>query len=64
MPVLIFGGRTGVLISELVLLAMVASVGFLTARSSGTSTRRALLHVGGVILLVGALLAFKMAVKY
>lgn len=63
-PVLLFGGPTGVRVSELLILAMVAAVGFITARSSGVSKRRALLHVGFVILLVGGVLVLKIAVKY
>lgn len=61
-PVLLFGGPTGVLVSELLLLAIVAAVGFVTARSSGASTRRAVLNVVGVIVVVAALLAFKVTI--
>jgi hypothetical protein len=63
-PVLIIGGRTGILVSQLLLLALVGAVGFLTARSSGATTRWAVLYIVGVILVVGALVAFKLAVKY
>lgn len=63
-PVLIIGGRTGVLVSQLLLLALVVAVGFLTARSSGASTRWTALYIVGVILVVGALLAFKLAIKH
>lgn len=63
-PVLLFGGRTGVLVSELLLLAIVASVGYLTARSAGASPRWILINVVAVIVVVGALLAFKVAVGH
>jgi hypothetical protein len=63
-PVLLFGGAIGLLVSELLLLAIVAAVGFVTARSAGASTRRAVLNVVAVIVVVGALLAFKVAIGH
>ncbi|KAB7744109.1 hypothetical protein GA707_11710 [Nostocoides sp. F2B08] len=63
-PVLLFGGRTGVLVAELLLLAIVASVGYLTARSAGASSRSVLLNVVGVMVVVGAVLALKIAVGH
>lgn len=63
-PVLLFGGRTGVLLSELLLLTVVATVGYVTARSSGAASRWVLINVVAVIIVVGALLAFKVAIAH
>lgn len=63
-PVLLFGGRTGIIVSELLLLAIVAAIGYITAKSSGATTRQVLFNVVGVIVVVGALLAFKVAIKH
>lgn len=63
-PVLVFGGRVGVLVSVLLLVAVVAGVGFATARASGAGTARTVVHLVGVIAVVAALLALKVAVKY
>ena len=63
-PVLLLGVRAGVLVSELLLIAIAGAVGFLTARSSGASTRQVLLNVVGVLVIVGALLAFKLAIGH
>ena len=63
-PVLLFGGQTGVLVAEVLLLAVVAAVGYLTARSAGASSRRVLLNVAGVLVVVGAVLALKVAVGH
>ena len=50
-PVLIFEGRTGVVIAELALLAFIAAVGYASARTVH-GRGRALLFVLGVIALV------------
>ena len=63
-PVLLLGVRAGVLVSELLLIAIAGAVGFFTARSSGASTRQVLLNVVGVLVIVGALLAFKLAIGH
>jgi hypothetical protein len=54
-PVLIFGGAAGVIISELLLIGLVAFVGYETARAIPVSRTRALLYalvVVGVALVI------------
>lgn len=63
-PVLLLGVRAGVLVSELLLIAIAGAVGYVTARSSGASTRRVMVNVAGVLVVVGALLAFKVAIGH
>lgn len=51
-PVLLLGGSLGVTIAEYLLLAFIAAVGYVTARSAGLSRLRALVYVSGVVVVV------------
>ncbi len=64
LPVLLVGGTAGVLVGELALLAVVAGVGYASSRRSGASRLRALLYVGGVVVVVAGVLALKLAVGH
>ena len=55
-PVLVIGGPTGVLVSELLLLGFIAVVGYLAARSVPLGRIRSLAYVGGVVVLTLAIL--------
>jgi hypothetical protein len=58
-PVVLIGGRTGVVVAELLLLAFIAVVGYASARTIHVSRARALLSVSGVIALVLVVLWIK-----
>ena len=58
-PVVLIGGRTGVVVAELLLLAFIAVVGYASARTIHVSRVRALLSVAGVIALVLVVLWIK-----
>lgn len=58
-PVVLIGGRTGVVVAELLLLAFIAIVGYASARTIHVSRGRALLSVVGVIALVLVVLWLK-----
>jgi hypothetical protein len=55
-PVLLIGGRAGVLVSELLLLGFIAVVGYVAARSVPLSRTRALVYVLGVVAMTLAIL--------
>ena len=63
-PVIVFEGRTGVVIAELALLAFIAAVGYASARTIHVSRARALLSVLGVITLVLVVLWIKELVHH
>lgn len=63
-PVILFEGRTGVVIAELALLAFIAVVGYASARTIHVSRVRALLSVLGVIALVLVVLWIKELVHH
>ena len=63
-PVILFEGRTGVVIAELALLAFIAAVGYASARTIHVSRVRALLSVLGVIALVLVVLWIKELVHH
>jgi diaminopimelate decarboxylase len=50
-PLLLLGSWPGLLVSELLLLALISGVGYVTARSSGSGRARSLLYVAGVVAL-------------
>jgi hypothetical protein len=58
-PVLLLGGPTGVRVAELLLLAFIAVVGYVAARSVPLSRPRALLYVALVVVLALAVLVVK-----
>ena len=58
LPVLLLGSG-GLLVSALLLVGIVAVVGYATARSSGRSPLRSLAYVAGVVVVVGLVLAVK-----
>jgi hypothetical protein len=58
LPVLLFGSA-GVLISEGLILALVAATGYRAARLVPTSRWRALLYVGALVVVVAVVLAVK-----
>jgi VIT1/CCC1 family predicted Fe2+/Mn2+ transporter len=64
LPVLLLGGDTGLMISELLMLGMVAVVGYVVGRLSGRSPARSLLYVVGLTLVVGVVLMVKTAVGH
>lgn len=64
LPVLLLGGDTGLLISELLILAMVVVVGFAVARSAGRSRGRSVTYVLGLSIVVGIVLLVKTAVGH
>jgi hypothetical protein len=63
-PVILFEGRTGVVIAELALLAFIAAVGYASARTIHVSRARAVLSVLGVVALVLVVLAIKELVHH
>ena len=63
-PVILFEGRTGVVVAELALLAFIAVVGYASARTIHVSRIRALLSVLGVIALVLVVLWIKELVHH
>jgi hypothetical protein len=58
-PLLVLDGYTAVVIAELVLLALIAAVGYRVARVAQLSRFRAVLNVGGVVVIVLAVLWLK-----
>lgn len=62
-PVL-FLGEIGLTVAELTLLAFVGVVGFLAARSGGASRTHALVYVIGLVVVIAAILALKIAVNH
>jgi hypothetical protein len=63
-PVFLIGGRTGLLISELALIAFIAVVGYIAARGIPLSRPRALLFVAGVVALTLVVIGVKNLVHY
>ena len=63
LPVLLFGAD-GLRISAVLLILLVAVVGYVTARSVPVSRPRALLYVGFVVLVVGLVLVLKSLVGH
>ena len=63
-PLILFEGRTGVVIAELALLTFIAAVGYASARTIHVSRVRALLSVLGVIALVLVVLWIKELVHH
>ena len=63
-PVLLFEGRTGIVIAELALLSFIAIVGYASARTIHVSRVRAFLSVLGVIVLVLLVLGLKEIVHH
>lgn len=64
LPVLLLGGETGLMVSELLMLGMVAVVGYVVGRLSGRSPARSLLYVVGLTCVVGVVLVVKTAVGH
>jgi uncharacterized MAPEG superfamily protein len=64
LPVLVLGGDTGLVISELLMLALVAVVGYAVARGAGRGRLRSLLYVGSLALVVALVLLVKTAVGH
>jgi hypothetical protein len=62
-PPLVLGGTSGRLVSELLLVAFVAGVGYRAARQSA-GPGRSILYVGGVLVAVGVVVAVKTAVGH
>lgn len=62
-PVLVFGGP-GIRVSAILLIGLVGGVGFLSARSAGAGRVRAMLYVGGLVLVVAGLLVVKSLVGH
>jgi hypothetical protein len=62
-PPLIFGVEFGTFFSELVLLGIVALVGYRAVRQA-VSRRRALGYLAGTVVLVALLMALKLAVGH
>jgi diaminopimelate decarboxylase len=50
-PLLLLGSWPGLLVAELLLLTLISGVGYVTARSAGSSRARSLLYVAGVVAL-------------
>jgi hypothetical protein len=64
LPVLVLGGDAGLLVSELLMLGLVAVVGYAVGRASGRTPMRSVLYVGGVVVAVGVVLTVKLAVGH
>jgi hypothetical protein len=58
-PLLVFEGYNAIVASELVLLGLIATVGYRVARVAQLSRFRALLYVGGVVVVALAVLWLK-----
>lgn len=58
-PLLIFEGYTAIVVAELLLLALIAAVGYRVARVAQLSRLRAALYLGGVVVIVLAILWLK-----
>lgn len=63
LPPLVLGGTAGRIWSELLLLGFVAGVGYLAIRQSA-GPGRSMLHVGGLVAVVGVVVAVKSAVGH
>jgi hypothetical protein len=63
-PLIVIDGRAGVVLSELLLLAFIAAVGYASARTGNVSRVRALVYVLGVIALVLVVLGIKELVHH
>lgn len=63
-PLLILEGYPAIVVSEVVLLALIATVGFRVARVAQLSRTRAALYVGGVVVGALALLWLKSLADY
>lgn len=63
LPVLVLGPDPGVTVSEVLLLGLVALVGYRSVRAS-SSRARALGYVVGLVLSVGAVIGFKLLVGH
>jgi hypothetical protein len=64
LPVLVLGGDTGLVVSELLMLGIVGVVGYAVGRAAGRTPLRSLLYVGSVVLAVALVLAVKLAVGH
>jgi hypothetical protein len=64
LPVLVLGGDTGLVISELLMLAMVAVVGYAVGLAGGRTRLQSVLYVASLIVVVGLVLAVKLAVGH
>lgn len=64
LPVLLLGGDDGLLLSELLMLGLVAVVGYAVGRAAGRGRLRSLLYVASLTLVVGVVLAIKLAVGH
>jgi hypothetical protein len=63
-PVLLIGGRNGIRVSELLLLAFIAVVGYVAARAVPVSRTRALTYVTAVVALTLVVLWVKNLVQH
>jgi len=63
-PVLLLGGDDGLLLSELIMLGLVATVAYAVGRAAGRGRLRSLLYVASLTLVVGVVLAVKIAVGH
>jgi hypothetical protein len=63
-PLLLFDGRAGVLLSELVLLAFIAGAAYTAARMVGHSRIRSLAYTGGIVVLALGVLWVKNLVDH
>lgn len=62
-PPLVFGGDTGRILSEVVLVVFVALVGYRAVRQTA-SPARSMLYVGGLVVTIAAVVAVKTAVGH
>lgn len=63
LPPLLVGGETGRVLSEVLLLVFIAGVGYRAARQS-VGPGRSIVYVGGLVVLVGIVVAVKTAVGH
>lgn len=63
-PVLVIGERTGVLVSELLLIGFVGAVAYVASRSVPVSRSRALAYVAGTVVAITAILWIKSLVGH
>jgi hypothetical protein len=63
LPPLVFGGGTGRVLSEVLLLAFVAGVGYLAVRQSA-GRRRSVLHVAVLVVAIAVVVGVKTAVGH
>ena len=59
LPILLLGGPGGLLLSEVLLLGLITTVGYVSARSAGHGRLRSLAYVGGVVVLTVVVLWIK-----